>query len=242
MSPILNRRSQFPAMTTTCRIQISILFALLAGVFLPGQAGAQVVVYKMSLSERAGFNFEFYDGGYFVAPLNGGSGSFIFTGRINRRLVYNATGSGTLEIGLSDGRQAKWIVRANSGANAAYAAQGNVFRWTRFTGPTYDLRTKIAPYLAGAALASNQETPAVGQNTDIGFAATFDFKLAWDQDQTSLACRRGEGVADTITRLGNELRRRGHRNENAPAAQPGGGTTTNPGIGTGTGIGIGISQ
>jgi len=232
-------------MTQALRPLRILLAAMIAAAALP--ATAQVVVYKMSFKPRSSFNLDFYDSGYFVAPATGGSGSFIFTLKDKGADVYStSTDTGTVFSVIKKSGATYWAVRAEStsvgGATSGYLAFGQMWRWTRFTGPTFNMRVKIAPELRGSAVASAEEsatsTDTNGTTTtktkDIGFAAVFDWKLSWDEKLTSEANAKGLSVSDTISDLQATLERFGFTSESTTGTGTGTG-----GTGTGTNVNIG---
>lgn len=51
----------------------------LALLGLAPQASGQVLVYKLDIDKTTGINFHTFEGGYFAAPILGGTGSFLLT-------------------------------------------------------------------------------------------------------------------------------------------------------------------
>ena len=212
---------------------------------------AQVVVYKMGFKPRSSFNLDFYDSGYFVAPATGGSGSFIFTIKDKGHNVYSTSSdTGTVFPVIKKSGATYWAVRAEStslgGATSGYLAFGQMWRWTRFTGPTFNMRAKIAPEMRGSSVASAEESASsttsgvtTTKTTDIGFAAVYDWKLVWDEKLTTEANAKGYSVSDTITNLQSYLERTGYTSESGTST--GGGTGTNTGGGTGTNTGTNLN-
>lgn len=239
----MNLFSPFPAMKNPLKPLWLALAAFVAPAILP--ASAQVVVYRMSFKPRSSFNLDFYDSGFFVAPATGGSGSFIFTIKDKGADVYTTSSdTGTVFPVVKTNGSTYWAVRADSttvgGATSGYLAFGKMWRWTRFTTPTFNMRVKIAPEMRGSAVAAAQEsattttgtgTTAVTttKTTDIGFAAVFDWKLAWDEKLTTESNQKGLDVAGTVSELETWLQRVGFTAE----------TTTTGGGGTNTGGGTG---
>lgn len=227
-----------------------LLAAFVAAVALP--ASAQVVVYKMTFKPRSSFNLDFYDSGYFVAPATGGSGSFIFTIKDKGHNVYSTSSdTGTIFPVIKKSGATYWAVRAESttlgSATSGYLAFGQMWRWTRFTGPTFNMRAKIAPELRGSAVASAEESAttttsgvSTTKTTDIGFAAVYDWKLVWDEKLTTESNAKGYSVSDAITNLQSYLERTGYTSETTTTTG-GGGTGTNTGTNTGNNNGTNIN-
>ena len=228
----------FPAMMNPIKPLWVALAAFVALATLP--ASAQVVVYKMSFKPRSSFNLDFYDSGFFVAPATGGSGSFIFTIKDKGADVYTTSSdTGTVFPVVKTNGSTYWALRADSttvgGATSGYLAFGKMWRWTRFTTPTVNMRVKIAPELRGSTVAAAEEsattttgTETPTQTTDIGFAAVLDWKLVWDEKLTTESNQKGLDVAGTISELETWLQRVGFT---AETTDNGGGTGTNTGGG-----------
>lgn len=196
--------------------------ALFLGVFA-APASAQVLVYKLRFESERSVNLDFYNEGYFVAPASGGSGSFIFTVNTPREKVYSPTTTGRLFPALTKDKTLKWVSSATSGSTtgtaasatgASYVCFGSVNKSVRLTGPTFDVRTKIAPYLRGSVTAfSDESSTGPADDGTMGFAAVLDYRMSYDKDRTSSANKKGQTVAQVITALIAELEQRGYDSE-----------------------------
>lgn len=194
---------------------------VLAGTVAP--ATAQVLVYKLRFESERSVNLDFYNEGYFVAPASGGSGSFIFTVNTPREKVYSPTTTGRLFPALTKDDNLKWVSSATSGGTtgtnasttgASYVCFGSVNKTVRLTGPTFDVRTKIATFLRGSVTAfSDESASGVADDGTMGFAAVLDYRMSYDKDRTSAANKKGQTVAQVITALIAELEQRGYDSE-----------------------------
>ena len=201
--------------------RLSLILAALCLAGFATTAPAQVLVYKLRFESERSVNLDFYNEGYFVVPSAGGAGSFIFTANTPKEKSYSPTTAGKLFPALTKDDTLKWIVSATSTgtgtgtetatAGASYVCFGSVNQSVRLTGPTFDLRTKIAPSLRGSVNAFSDES-ASGPAADgtMSFAAVLDFRMSYDKDRTSAANKKGETVAQVITALIEELKRRGY--------------------------------
>ena len=201
-------------------LSISLLAMLALGQWLVAPAAAQVVVYRMAIEPIQSVNLDFYNGGYFVVPADGGGGSFIFTKKGKGEKAFVTTGTGTLFTGVTENGVRKSVIRAGtSGTGAAkssYLAYGSADQMTRLSTPALHYYTEIAPKLIGQALASSTESDAATPK-EIGFTGIFEWRLAWDKKQTDAANKAGNTVTETITALETMLEAQGYNAEATPA-------------------------
>ena len=205
-----------------------VLAMLALGHWFAPSASAQVLVYRMSLEQIQNMNLDFYTGGYFVVPSDGGQGSFIFTKKGKGEKTFVTTGTGTLFIGITENGVRKAVVRAGTTgtgvAKSSFMAYGSADQMTRLSTPALHYFTEIAPRLFGEALASSTAAdPATPK--EIGFGGIFEWRLVWDKKQTDAANKTGSTVAETITTLETMLEDQGYNAEEAPALVI---TTTSP--------------
>jgi hypothetical protein len=184
-----------------------------------GAVQAQVLVYSMKQAKRLGFNVDFFDGGYFVMPAGGGSGSFLFTGKEDGRKVFVTGGTGTAFTGVTGSGELKTVVRAESAsvatANSSYLAFGTAGRKTRLDTPTRVLQTRVAEKLAGEILATSTAADADNPKK-VGALMVFKWSLKWDESLTRAANRKGNDVAQTIADLEDFLESKGFNGQVLP--------------------------
>jgi hypothetical protein len=92
--------------------------ALAVGIILLAAwpAAAQLVVYEMDFKRTDGFNDRPFLGGYFVAPVTGGTGSFVFTQRGNGGIaVVPVNDGGRLFRSVTDEGVVNWVAQAQVG-------------------------------------------------------------------------------------------------------------------------------
>ncbi len=194
-------------------------FSLLAAWLLPApQASAQMVVYRMEFERKAGFNDRPFTGGYFVAPVVGGTGSFVFTqGTGGSRVIVPAQDSGKLFRLVTEDREVKWVAQAQAGsaatspppvvddddgtddgsddpqtpvdvATGTFLAYGDANLNTSFRTPLLTFETTIAKSLEGRHVSSSSEA-ANGSTRDIGFVSRGEWRLEFDSRQTEIVNR-----------------------------------------------------
>ena len=101
----------------TARARLTVL-ALLFLAVLP--ATAQLVVYEMDFKRTEGFNDRPFLGGYFVAPVVGGTGSFVFTQKGAAGVaVVPVNDGGRLFRAITDKGEVKWVAQAQVGGSTS---------------------------------------------------------------------------------------------------------------------------
>lgn len=195
-------------------------------------AAAQLVVYQMEFKRTDGFNDREFTGGYFVAPVVGGTGSFVFTQKgTSGASIVPAQDSGKLFRLVTDKRQVKWVAQAQVGAAAtaptpapdeddtgddtptspvdiatgAFLAHGDSNLNVTFRTPLLTFETRIAKSLQGRHVASGSD--AINNSKKfIGFVSRGDWKLEFDRRQTEKVNRDDMDLAAATEYLVDLLR------------------------------------
>lgn len=197
----------------------SLAFGILAclGWVAAPQSHAQVVVYSLEFKHKDGFNVEFFHGGYVVAPLLGGAGTFLLTAFDEGRRVLDASpGSGNYFLAKKGDKRYNVIAAtvgggatggtASTGPGGSYIAYGEVGRTLTLQTPTNRLRVRIADTLTGRSLAADDEGGKVKLDGSVGTANFSDLKLKLDEKLTKDYNQRGlsvEEAAAEVTRILN---------------------------------------
>ena len=93
------------------------LAVLAASCLIAVPASAQLVVYGMDFKRTDGFNDRPLTGGYFVAPVAGGTGSFVFTQQgTSGTSIVPAQDSAKFFRLVTEDRQIKWVAQAQVGS------------------------------------------------------------------------------------------------------------------------------
>lgn len=137
----------------------------------PTTARSQVVVYKVNFEHVDGFNLEFFDGGYFVAPALGGSGTFVLTARVDgRKTVTSSAGTGSFFHGVDEGGKRMTVVSATGGdgstSTSTYVAFGEVTGSVEIVTSLATYKVKVARKLEGQAIAVGDESGTTTTTTD----------------------------------------------------------------------------
>jgi len=193
------------------------LSLLLLAMAAPAQA--QVLVYRLVFSDGAGYNVDFPDGGYLVAPALGGAPSLLLVNRPGGEPTYTAPAeTGEFFIGLS-GPSAGTLMATysvNGVGNTALCAFGPVDAVVRLRGPGFDLRLRVAQSLLGSTVAASAENGEPVEDGTLGFAHHASVRLDLDSFLTDRANAAGGEGFDGIATVIAHLERNGFRAEADP--------------------------
>jgi hypothetical protein len=188
---------------------------------LPGQAGAQILIYRITLSDLEDYNVDFYDGGYLVAPVAGGTPSLIL---VNRPTGIDATytaavPSGEFFIGLDSQNHSVATFTCRGRETSAMCAFGPVESVIRIKSSTFDMQARAARLLSGGLVAASSEGGATGPDGTTGFAQHSQVTLDLDEALTREANVFGGQIGDGISVVNAYLESNGFRPED-PVPQP----------------------
>jgi hypothetical protein len=205
---------------TTSWIVAAALWLLLC---LPGMG--QLVVYEMDFERTGGFNDQPFTGGYFVAPVAGGTGSFLFTqGGGGAVTIVPAEDTGRLFRAVTDDGEVKWVAQAQVGVASTTTDDETTDDETDDTttdeATVNDVNVATGSFLAvgNADYSATFRTPLVtfetriaktmrgrnitassapvnGSTTRIGFVSRGDWKLKFDSKETNEVNRQDMDLA-----------------------------------------------
>ncbi len=200
-----------------------LFWAVLFGLaLLPYTASAQLLVYKIEITKPEGVNFHTFNGGYAVAPLLGGSVSFLLTTNEDGEKTYASSAeAGTLFTAV-EGSKKKSVLFSTTGADSvsgAVVAMGDIEHVVRISSSTLSLAARVAKTLKGTLVSANDEsdTTEVADDSSIGSAGMAEVKLILDEDETTEVNRQNytqEAAVESLTVL---LERRGYSSAEADA-------------------------
>jgi len=191
------------------------LIAIFLSLFsLTAVSQAQVLVYKLDFSKEKGINYSTFQGGFFVAPLLGGSGTFLLTSNEEGLTYTESSEAGRLFTAVNDTAK-KSVVSATTGtgtAGGALVAMGDIDFTVHVRGPTYTLDARVARNLLGTAISADDESTLEEETPDrsIGSAGVSTLKMALDEDETNRANRGGLTLAQTVEQVKLTLERQGY--------------------------------
>lgn len=186
----------------------------LAMMWLATSASAQVLVYKLDFRKDKGVNYHTYNGGYFIAPLLGGEGTFLLTDSTDGRVYLEAANAGRLFTAINNS-ETKAVMSATSGtgtAEGAMVAIGDINKTIKVNSPTLSLAAKVAGRLSGMAVTADDESDADGPATDgsLGSAGYSQLVMVLDEEETNRNNDKGYSLEKTVEALRTTLERAGY--------------------------------
>ncbi len=177
-------------------------------------ASAQVLVYKLDFRKDKGVNYHTFSGGYFIAPLLGGEGTFLLTDATEGRTYLEAANAGRLFTAINRD-ETKAVMSATSGtgtAEGAMVAIGDVDKTIKVNSPTLSLAAKVAGKLTGMAVTADDESDADGPAKDgsLGSAGYSQLVMTLDEEATNRNNDKGYSVEKTVEALIAILERSGY--------------------------------
>jgi hypothetical protein len=224
-------------MHSSPHLRLWFLLVVTLGLVLAQESQGQVLVYRLSF-EKAGesINYSPYQGGYYVAPVNGGTGTLVLTRTVGGKKYFTYANFGELFVALKDN-----VRKAVISATAANSVSTTTFFAIGETNDKLEVATRladealVATELKGWAVSADSERdlPFSSSNaTDIGVAGASILTCKLDQGLTNGAIALGRGLADEVTVLTDELESQGYAD--GKQATTGGQSTQTGGQSTGT--------
>lgn len=177
-------------------------------------ATAQVLVYKIEFQPEKGVNYHSFQGGYFVAPLLGGKGSFILTNTESEPVYLTSQESGRL-FTATNAREKKAVIAANTGsAIGAFLVMGEINHSINASGPSYNLSAQVAKTLQGSLIIADDESTVEvpAEDGSVGVAGFSRVSLTLDEGQTLSANQSHLTVVQSTERLRQKLENEGYLN------------------------------
>ncbi|MDB6075603.1 MAG: hypothetical protein JWO89_3243, partial [Verrucomicrobiaceae bacterium] len=214
----------------------SVLQAQTAPVQVVG--GGETIVYQLQFDPpKDSVNYSPYENGYYVAPVQGGSGTLIVTKTTGGTRVYYAfTDFGELFVGRNNGDR-KAVISCTAGSDVsttAFFAVGDAT--TNFQTDTGEISGTAfyAPELRGYTLSADSQNDELFQgssSSDFGVAGSGTFSAFYDDADTNNARVNHLSVASVVQLLKNRLTGQNYID----------GSNITGGNGSGTGSGSGSS-
>jgi len=172
-----------------------------AGLFLGASLQAQVAVYRLSFeSTGESINYRPYQNGYYIAPIQGGTGSLILTlvtGGQRQYFTYESFGEVFVAL---NGEKKKMVLSATAAGNVSttmFYALGNVDRSIEVETRNAESKVKVATKLKGYAISadSEQDLPFTGVGNSVGVAGASLLTANYDEMLSRVAQRDNLDVA-----------------------------------------------
>lgn len=194
-----------------------VLACTLAMFLVARPAQSQVLVYRIEIVKSSGINFHTFEGGFFAAPILGGTGSFLLTSTEDGRTYSESDSGGLLFTAIGEG-QKKSVISGTTGtgtAKGAFVALGDINHTLSVNSPTASLTVRVARVLSGSAVSADDESTATSTALDgsIGSAGIAQLKFVLDDKQTTLANKQGSSLSQTVTQLKQQLEAEGYTAE-----------------------------
>jgi len=167
---------------------------------LSGEACAQVIVYRISFEDLAGYNVDFFDGGYLVAPALGGAPSLVMVNQDAAGATYTAAvAGGDFFIGVDGAKRLMATYSCQGAAHSALCAFGPVVGSIRLKSRSFDIQVRVARTLTGGVVAASSEDGQKGADGTIGFAQHSNVRMEIDTVLTDEANTLGGESADAVS-------------------------------------------
>lgn len=209
---------------------------VLALFFVLGSASlspAQLAVYKLTF-DAAGetINYRPYQGGYYIAPIEGGTGSLILTTTTSAgKQYYTYANFGELFVAVK-GDVRKTVLSAtaaNTVSTTTFFAIGDADERMELETRSSEGDVFVAKDLKGYAVSADSERDlpyASSSATDIGVAGVSYLRATLDEGLTENAIDNQRALADEVTEIETQLQDKGYTSGLT--------TTTSTTTGTGT--------
>lgn len=217
-----------------CIRSIALVGFACLGLILAPSSQAQVVVYSLEFEHKDGFNVEFFHGGYVVAPLLGGTGTFLLTAFDGgRRVLDTSPGSGSFFLAKEGDKRINVVAASvgsgSSGAGGSYIAYGEVNRTLFLKTPTSRYRLKVAGTLTGRSIAADDEGGTVKLDGSVGTANFSALTMRLDDSLTKELNEKGLSVEEASAEVTRRLKWKGYSEASTDTpTEPGTPGTPNP--------------
>lgn len=176
-----------------------------------------LVVYKLTF-ETAGetINYRPYQGGYYIAPITGGTGSLILTlttGGVKQFYTYSNFGELFVAVKGQLRKTVLSATAANTVSTTTFFAIGNANDRIPLESRSIDGDVFAAKHLTGYAVSADSERDlpyASSAATDIGVAGVSFLRATLDEGKTSNAIDNSRSLADQVTIVQEELTEDGY--------------------------------
>ena len=215
------------------RSAFSLLLALagLSIFFSPAQAqqvvedtsGGPAIVYKLTFEVTGdSINFRPFQGGYYIAPIEGGAGTLLLTRQTGKQKTYYAfTSFGQLFLAKS-GSKRKAVISTSTGSQlvdfgsistTALFAIGDANETKELKTASTEGNVFYAEELTGYSVSADSETDlpfASNAASDVGVAGATTLRAKLDQARTEDALKRNLTVSATLALITADLAESGY--------------------------------
>lgn len=192
-----------------------------------------MAVYKLTFATAGeSINYRPYQGGYYIAPIMGGTGSLILTLTTGgQKRFYTYANFGELFVAVK-GQDRKTVLSAaasNTVSTTTFYAIGDADEKMDVESRSADSDVYVAKLLTGYSVSADSERDlpfASSSATDIGVAGASFLRCTLDEGLTKDAIKNSRSLSSQVTEIQTQLTEKGYVNGSA--------TTTTGGTGGGT--------
>jgi hypothetical protein len=194
-----------------------------------------IAVWRLNFAVTGdNINYRPYEGGFYVAPVQGGAGSLILTlttGGKKRYFTYASFGAVFVAVKGSTKKMVLSATAASDVSTTVFYAIGTADKEIDFDTRNSSGSALIASKMVGYAVSadSEQDLPYSGSTSNVGVAGASTLTVKIDESLTHIANKNGNAVNDEVTDLQNILIKAGYTDGKNTTA------TGNPIPTTGTG-------
>ncbi len=216
-----------------------LLLPFLALFLTVSPAAAQLVVYRLDFEPTGeSINYRSYQGGYYIAPMTGGTGSLVLMrtiGGIKEYFTYSDFGELFVAVSGDKRKVVFTATAANTVSTTTFYAIGDANQQVRVETRAAESQVYVAPKLSGYSVSADSERDlpfSSAGSTDVGVAGAAFLHCTFDEGRSAEANRENRSLEDEVTNLQEFLASKGYIDGLALETGGGGG-----GGGTGTGGG-----
>ncbi len=194
-----------------------------------GAAQAQLAVYKLTFAAAGEtINYRAYESGYYIAPIEGGTGSLILTrtiGGVKNYFTYENFGELFVAVKGVDRKAVISATAANTVSTTTFFAIGSADDKKKISSRSAELSVYVAKVLHGYAVSADSERDlpySSSSPTDIGVAGASMMTCTLDDGMTDQANRESRTLATETDDILTFLEGKGYV-DGIPATGGGGG-------------------
>lgn len=196
-----------------------------------------IAVFRLTFQQTGdSINYRPYDGGFYIAPVEGGPGSLILTlstGGKKRYFTYASFGAVFVAVKGSTKKMVLSATAASDVSTTVFYALGTADKEIEFDTRNASGSALVASKMLGYAVSadSEQDLPYAGSTSNVGVAGAANLTVKIDDSLTHTANNKGLAVNDEVTELQNILAKAGYIDGKTTTAT---GAPLPTGTGTGT--------
>ncbi len=187
-----------------------------------------VAVFRLSFEQTGdSINYRPYQGGYYVAPLEGGTGSLVLTlvtGNQRQYFTYEAFGEVFVAVNGNEKRMVLSATATNTVSTTVFYAIGKTEKELHVESRNATSDVKVAEKMTGYAVSADSEKdlPFSGSGTSAGVAGASVLTARLDESLTKVALRDSLDVSAELDAIVTILEGAGYVDGN-PTTTTGGG-------------------